>query len=124
VAPCRILLVEDNPSNRFLMQDALEAEGHQILIAENGKEGVERARAERPDIILMDIKMPVMNGDEATRRIRQIPEIADTPIIALTASVDEGTIAQCKEAGCDAHVGKPVDWETFPKVLKRFLKQR
>ena len=118
----RILLVEDSPVIRTMLSDMLSQHGHHITIAENGQEAVEQAKIIQPELIFMDMRMPVMDGLEATRRIRAIPEIADTPIIALTASTGASSEERHIEAGCNAHMSKPVIAQEMFDMLKRFLK--
>ncbi len=118
---CRILLAEDSAIIRTMLLDMLNQHGHHIAIAQNGEEAVEQAKKIKPDLIFMDIRMPVMDGLEATRRIREIPEIANTPIIALTASTGSSSEVLQSEAGCSAHMAKPVIAEEMFDMLKRFL---
>ena len=105
----RILLVEDNPENREMLSRRLARRGFEILFAEDGAEAVEAARAERPDLVLMDLNLPVMDGWEATRRIKADPDTASIPIIALTAHAMSGDSQTALDAGCDDYDTKPVD---------------
>jgi len=82
----RILLVEDDAANQYTIEFLLKGEGYQVTVAENGREGIERAMAEHPDVILMDMMMPVMGGHEATRVLKEAAELRDIPVIALTAA--------------------------------------
>jgi len=110
----RILLVEDNEMNRDMLSRRLERKGYEVLLAVDGEEAVARAISEAPDLVLMDIGLPGIDGFEATRRIRQTPSGATLPIIALTAhamSVDE---ARARDAGCNDFDTKPVD---LPRLL-------
>lgn len=110
----RILLVEDNEMNRDMLSRRLERKGYEVLLAVDGDEAVARAISEAPDLVLMDIGLPGIDGCEATRRIRQTPSGATLPIIALTAhamSVDE---ARARDAGCNDFDTKPVD---LPRLL-------
>jgi CheY-like chemotaxis protein len=110
----RILLVEDNEMNRDMLSRRLERKGYEVLLAVDGEEAVARAISEAPDLVLMDIGLPGIDGCEATRRIRQTPSGATLPIIALTAhamSVDE---ARARDAGCNDFDTKPVD---LPRLL-------
>ena len=104
----RILVAEDNDVNLALILDMLGTRDHEVAVARNGQEAVDIVKGFQPDLILMDIAMPEMDGIEATRQIRQIPEFADLPILALTASVGEESVEKCLEAGCTAHLGKPI----------------
>ncbi|MFB3062063.1 MAG: PAS domain S-box protein [Candidatus Binatia bacterium] len=103
-----ILVAEDNEVNLVMISDMLAAQGHKVSVARNGQESVALAKSLRPDLILMDIKMPVMDGLSATRQIRQTPEISTVPIIALTASAGQRAIERCLAAGCSGHLAKPV----------------
>jgi CheY-like chemotaxis protein len=103
-----ILVAEDNEANLVMISDMLAAQGHKVSVARNGQESVALAKSLRPDLILMDIKMPVMDGLSATRQIRQTPEISTVPIIALTASAGQRAIERCLAAGCSGHLAKPV----------------
>lgn len=120
----RVLLVEDNDVNAVLMTDLLEADGHGVVRARNGQEALDLAPGARPDIVLMDVMMPVMGGLEATRRLRLLPEFATTPVIALTASSDRETVQHCLAAGCDEHLPKPVDIPRLLETLQRHLAAR
>jgi len=110
----KILLVEDNEMNRDMLSRRLERKGYQILIAVDGGEGLELARAETPDLILMDMSLPVVDGWEATRRLKAAPETQKIPVIALTAHAMRGDQEKALEAGCDDYDTKPVD---LPRLL-------
>jgi len=103
----RILVVEDTEDNRQILRDLLGAAGFEMLEAEDGAAGVAAAERERPDLILMDIQLPVMDGYEATRRIKANPELAQIPIIAVTSYALSGDEAKARAAGCDGYVAKP-----------------
>jgi two-component system sensor histidine kinase/response regulator len=107
-SPADVLLAEDNPVNRILVVDVLEAAGHRVRWAGDGHEAVQAVLRRRPDLVLMDIQMPQVDGLEATRRIREHPDLADLPVIALTAMVVEGAAQRCLDAGCDAYLAKPI----------------
>jgi CheY-like chemotaxis protein len=110
----RILVIDDNEPNRRILSRRLERRGFEVLLANDGKAGVEMARAEKPDLILMDMNMPQIDGWEATRRIKAAPETATVPVIGLTAHALTGDRERALKAGCaDYHI-KPVD---FPKLL-------
>ncbi|BAW96693.1 two-component hybrid sensor and regulator [[Synechococcus] sp. NIES-970] len=117
-----ILLVEDNLSNITTMVDYLQAKGYAVLVAMNGREGVAMARQQQPDLILMDIQMPEMDGLEAIARIRQDPAIATTPIIALTALAMKGDRERCLQAGADEYVSKPVRLKALLQLIQGFLR--
>ena len=103
----RILIVEDQEDNRKILRDLLSSAGFALLEATTGEEGVRRAEADRPDLILMDIQLPGMDGYEATRRIRAAPALQHTPIIAVTSYALSGDDVKAREAGCDGYVSKP-----------------
>ena len=115
----RILVVEDNEDNRDSLSRRLERRGFEVLLATDGRNGVEMAAAEKPDLILMDMNMPEMDGWEATRRIKAASAAAaddapDVPVIALTAHAMTGDRERALEAGCSDYHTKPVE---FPKLL-------
>lgn len=110
----RILLVEDNDMNRDMLSRRLERRGFIVLIAVDGEEGVQLALRERPDVILMDMSLPVLDGWEATRRLKNAPETRRIPIIALTAHAMSTDEQRAREAGCD-------DFDTKPIELSRLL---
>jgi two-component system, cell cycle response regulator DivK len=103
----RILVVEDTPDNRQILRDLLTSAGYEVIEAINGAEGVAAAIEHLPDLILMDIQLPVLDGYEATRRIKAHAATAKTPIIAVTSYALSGDEAKAKEAGCDGYVAKP-----------------
>jgi len=112
----RILLVEDNPENRDMLSRRLLKRGFQLLYAEDGAEAVSCASAELPDLILMDLNLPVMDGWEATRRIKANPATAGIPVIALTAHAMSGDNQTARAAGCDDYDTKPVE---LPRLLEK-----
>jgi signal transduction histidine kinase/CheY-like chemotaxis protein len=118
----RILLVEDNEINQIVARDYLESAGLNVVVANNGREGVEAVRKLHFDAVLMDLQMPVMGGIEATRLIRQDARYADLPIIAMTAAVQERERNDCYAAGMNEHVGKPVLPQTLMAALLRCIK--
>ena len=119
-----ILLVEDHPDNREMLARRLERRGHKVSFAVDGAEAIERHFALDPDVILMDISMPVMSGLEATRHIRARETHKRTPIIALTAHAMESARVECIEAGCDAFATKPVDFPALLVLLAAFAGAR
>ena len=119
-----MLVVEDNNLNRALVREFLENTGLTILEAENGLEGVEAAVKNHPDLILMDISMPVMNGREASRSIRENSEICSTPIIVLTASSSSREAVMTPELALDGYLSKPVQRSHVINEIKRFLSHR
>jgi CheY-like chemotaxis protein len=112
----KILLVEDNEMNRDMLSRRLERRGHQVLTAVDGEQGVAMAKSERPDLILMDMSLPVLDGWEAARRIKTDAETQAIPIIALTAHAMVGDREKAIEAGCDDYDTKPVE---FQRLLEK-----
>ena len=110
----RILLVEDNEMNRDMLSRRLNRRGFEVLIAEDGGLAVSMTQTERPDLVLMDMSLPVIDGWEATRRLKADPETAGIPIIALTAHAMESDRERALEVGCDDYDSKPVD---LPRLL-------
>lgn len=117
----RILVVEDNADNRILIADVLDSMDYEVIIATDGEEGVKKASAERPDLILMDISLPQMDGLTATRRIKAMPDLQHIPIIALTAHAMVGDRERALEAGCDDYVSKPIDLRELASKLTQYL---
>jgi len=103
----RILVVEDTEDNRQIMRDLLGAAGFEMIEAEDGAAGVAAAEREKPDLILMDIQLPVMDGYEATRRIKANPELRHIPILAVTSYALSGDEEKARAAGCDGYITKP-----------------
>lgn len=118
----RILLADDHYYNASMMMQYLELHGYQVILARDGAEAVERTLAQHPDLILMDIQMPGMDGLEATRRIRAEPSQADTPIIALTALAMQGDQARCLEAGANQYLSKPIELKSLLAAIKQVLR--
>ncbi len=116
-----ILVVEDYEDMSLAMRLALEDHGYRILEAADGSRAVELAKRERPDIILMDLMLPRLDGLEATRRIRRHPELRDTVIVAVTAHNDQDHRARALDAGCNAFVTKPIDFDWLTDLLKNLL---
>ena len=110
----KILLVEDNEMNRDMLSRRLVRKTYEVLVAVDGRESVEMARSETPDLILMDMSLPVMDGWEATRRLKANPETQAIPIIALTAHAMLGDREKAMEAGCDDYDTKPIE---LPRLL-------
>jgi two-component system cell cycle response regulator DivK len=110
----KILLVEDNEMNRDMLSRRLIKKGYEVVMALDGEQALEMARAEAPDLILMDISLPGLDGWEATRRLKAMPETQAIPIIALTAHAMAGDREKCLEAGCNDYDTKPVE---FPRLL-------
>ena len=117
----RILYVEDNAQNMRLVRKILKHAGHEVLEAENGLLGVDTAVTETPDLILMDVNLPDIDGLEATARIREMPLISSTPIIALTANAMVGDREKALEAGCNGYLPKPVSRAELIRTVDEFL---
>jgi two-component system cell cycle response regulator DivK len=118
----KILLVEDNEMNRDMLSRRLIRRGFEVLVAVDGQEGVEMAGRESPDLILMDMSLPVIDGWEATRRIRGGSATRSIPVIALTAHAMAGDRAQALEAGCDDYDTKPVDFAQLLAKIDALLR--
>ncbi len=110
----KILLVEDNEMNRDMLSRRLIKKGYDLVMALDGEQAIEMARSESPDLILIDISLPGLDGWEATRRLKAMPETKAIPIIALTAHAMAGDREKCLEAGCNDYDTKPVE---FPRLL-------
>lgn len=119
----KILVVEDNPANMRVIKMVLRDRGYTILEAVDGEEALAVAMERQPDLIVMDIQLPKMDGLEVTRRLRQTPEFKDTPIIALTAFAMEGDREKIIAAGCDKYISKPVNTRQFPEVVSAMLRE-
>ena len=118
----RILVVEDNPDNRVLITDVLISLDYEVIVAVDGEEGVAKAGSDKPDLILMDISLPLLDGLTATRRIKAQPELHDIIVIALTAHAMVGDRERALEAGCDDYVSKPIDLRELANKLALYLK--
>lgn len=121
VGGAKILYVEDNTDNRLLIRRVLQAEGYTVLEAENAKDALQILYFQRPDLILMDINLPEIDGYSLTVQIKQLPELATVPIIALTANVMRGDRERTMRAGCDGYIQKPVDVDLLPAQILKFL---
>ncbi len=117
----KILIVEDDSKNLTLFRDLLRVSGYETVEATDGKQGVESARANKPDLILMDIQMPVMDGLEATKILKADSITSDVPIVALTANAMKGDEQKITEAGCDGYMTKPIDIKEFLKLVAEYL---
>ncbi len=117
----RILVVEDQDDNRRIIRDLLSSVGYEMIEALDGAAGVELAARERPDLILMDIQLPVLDGYQATRRIRQNPDLGQIPIVAVTSYALSGDDAKALEAGCNAYIAKPFSPRELLAVIRRLL---
>ena len=120
----KILLVEDNELNRDMLSRRLQRKGFEVVNAVDGQEGVEMAHSEAPELILMDISLPVMDGWEAARKIKKSPMTRSTPIIALTAHAMVGDREKSLEAGCDDYDTKPIDFQRLLKKMKTLMEKK
>jgi len=121
----KVLYVEDNDDNVFMLKMRLELLGDfEVLTAEDGQKGCEMAAAERPDIILMDLEMPVVDGWEATRRLKDNPQTRDTPIIGLSAHALADERKKALAAGCNEFDTKPIEFDRLVATVRRILANR
>ncbi len=119
----RILYIEDNADNRMLVKRVLEAEGFEIVSARDAHEGLRMAIVEQPDLILMDINLPEVDGYTITARIKATPGLEAVKVIALTANVMKGDREKTLAAGCDGYIQKPIDVDTFPRQITDYLEK-
>src|SRR5262252_11214829 len=117
----RILVVEDDGDSRRILRDLLASADYQMLEAEDGKQGIAVAEAQRPDLILMDIQLPLLDGYEATRRLKANPELRAIPIIVVTSYALSGDESKAREAGCDAYVTKPFSPRNLLAKIREYL---
>jgi two-component system cell cycle response regulator DivK len=117
----KILVVEDQEDNRQILRDLLSSVGYEMSEAENGVEALAAVAKQRPDLILMDIQLPIMDGYEATRRIKADPKTKTIPIIVVTSYALSGDETKAREAGCDAYVTKPYSPRALLAKIKEFL---
>jgi len=117
----KILIVEDNEMNRDMLSRRLERKGFTIIMAVDGQQGVDMARSERPDLVLMDMSLPVMDGWTATRTIKEDSELQTIPVIALTAHAMEGDREKAMAAGCDDYDTKPIELPRLLEKIGKFL---
>lgn len=118
----KVLLVEDNAMNKDMLSRRLIRRGYEVICAGDGVQAIEMANVELPDIILMDLSLPLLDGWEATRRIKAMPKIRDVPIIALTAHAMAGDREKALAAGCSDYASKPIDMEVLLKKIADLLK--
>jgi two-component system, cell cycle response regulator DivK len=119
----KILLVEDNEMNRDMLSRRLERKGYAVVIATDGEQGVAMAKSEHPDLILMDMSLPVIDGWEATRQLKADTEARSVPIIALTAHAMAGDRDKSLEAGCDDYDTKPIEFKRLLEKMQALLKK-
>ncbi len=119
----RILYIEDNPENRLLVKRILEAEGYSVIEAADGLAGLEIAARMQPDLILLDINLPEMDGYDLARRFRDTPGLQQVPILAITANVMQGDRERTLEAGCDGYIQKPIDVDRLPEQVRAAMQR-
>jgi len=117
----KILIVEDNQDNRELIVKALRINGYKLIEAVDGEEAIEKAKSERPDLILMDLFIPKIDGYEVTRRLKGNDEFKNIPVIACTAHAMKGDMEDALAAGCDGYIPKPIDVRQLSKQINSFL---
>ena len=116
-----VLIAEEDLKNRKLFRDLLQLSGHAVIEAGNGLEAIELARADKPDLILMDVRMPVMDGLEATKILKADPDTRDIPIVAVTSSAMNGDEEMTREAGCDGYMTKPIHIHDLLQTVTEYL---
>jgi len=118
-----LLVIEDNPKNMKLVRDLLQIDRYQVFEATDAESGIKLAREQQPDVILMDLKLPGMDGLSATRIIRADAELKDTAIAALTAHVMQGIEEEARWAGCDEFIAKPIDTRSFLDTISKLVEK-
>ncbi len=118
----KILVVEDNQDNRELVVKVLKINGYKVIEAVDGEEALEKTKTENPDLILMDLFIPKIDGYEVTRRLKSDKELKHIPVIALTAHAMKGDMEVALAAGCDGYMPKPIDVRELPKQIEYFMK--
>jgi len=119
----KVLYIEDNVENRTLVKRVLEVEGYVVLEADDGIDGLRIVREEAPDLVLIDINLPEIDGYEITTRLRRMEGLKNIPIVALTANVLKGDRERSLDAGCDGYIQKPIDVDLLPAQIAAFLRQ-
>lgn len=119
----RILYIEDNPGNFLLVKRILEAEGYFVLEAQDGASGLELAAQTKPDLILLDINLPEIDGYDLAKRFRSTPGLQHVPILAITANVMQGDRERTLEAGCDGYIQKPIDVDRLPEQVRAAMQK-
>jgi two-component system cell cycle response regulator DivK len=122
--PNRILVIEDNPDNLELVRFLLEQAGFQVISAVDGLEGLEKARTQRPDLILLDMSLPELDGWHLAKQLKNAEETASIPIIALTAHTLPGDRRRALEAGCDGFISKPLNVARFASQIEEYLNRK
>jgi two-component system cell cycle response regulator DivK len=134
VPPCRrtgltgrsftVLYVEDDSESRLLVRRVLQAEGYNMLEAKDAADGLASAKEQRPDLILVDINLPEVDGLTLARQIKAVADLASTPVVALTANVMRGDRERSLGAGCDGYIQKPIDVDLLPRQISGYLRKR
>lgn len=134
VPPCRrtgltgrsftVLYVEDDSESRLLVRRVLQAEGYSMLEAKDAADGLASAKEQRPDLILVDINLPEVDGLTLARQIKAVADLASTPVVALTANVMRGDRERSLGAGCDGYIQKPIDVDLLPRQISGYLRKR
>lgn len=119
-----VLLIEDNEQNRYLVTFLLERRGFEVISAIDGPQGLELAGNRTPDLVLLDIQLPVMHGYDVARALRRLENLRDTPIVAVTSYAMVGDREKCLAAGCNGYIEKPINPETFIAEIERFVRPR
>ena len=117
-----ILVVEDHVDNRDILRDLLTTEGYELIEAMNGKEALEKAATRQPDLILMDIQLPILDGYEATRILKSDPILKSIPIVVITSYAMSGDAEKAYSAGCDAYISKPIDHQVLLEIIRNRLR--
>ena len=117
----RILYIEDNDQNFYLVNFIMSAKGYQVTRGHDGREGIDLATRDKPDLILLDIQLPVMDGYETARHLRKIPGVSTTPIVALTSYAMAGDREKALAAGCTGYIEKPINPKTFIDQISQFI---
>jgi len=120
--PKKILIVDDNQDSRELVVKVLKNKGYEIVEATDGEEAIEKAVGERPDLIMLDISIPKLDGYEVTRRLKSQEQFKGTPIVALTAHAMKGDRAKALEAGCEGYISKPINIRELPDQVKSYIR--
>jgi two-component system cell cycle response regulator DivK len=120
----KILLVEDDELSRDMLSRRLQRKGFDTVVAVDGQEGVSKARSELPELILMDLSLPVLNGLDATRQLKVLPETHEIPVIALTAHAMPGDLVKSLDAGCDDYDTKPIDLDRLLGKMEALMAKR
>jgi len=117
----KVLIIEDNEQNIYLLTFLLNKHGFHVIQARDGQQGLDMAFSEQPDLILLDIQLPVMDGHEVARRLKQSPEVMEIPVVAVTSHAMSGDRESILAAGCEGYIEKPINPDTFVAQIKPFL---